>query len=215
MTNVHSPSHPLLRFLAKVVSYILHPLFIPTYIFLLLMLLVPYEFADITPWQLKLRLFSVFWLTAFFPAFAVFLLWRLKFSESIFLRTQKERIIPYIITMFFYWWMHYLSRNFADQPAVLKFFYTGIFMATSAGLILNNYYKISLHGIGMGGASMAIILFAFFYHQPMGIVIAGVLMLTGIVATSRLLISDHSQKEVYMGLLVGALCQAVAYFFVM
>lgn len=215
MTSTPSPYHPLLRFMAKVVSYIFHPLFVPTYIFLLLMLLVPYEFAGITPWQLKLRLFSVFWLTAFFPAFAVFLLWRLKFSESIFLRTQKERIIPYIITMFFYWWMHYLSRNFADQPAVLKFFYTGIFMATAAGLILNNYYKISLHGMGMGGASMAIVLFAFYYHQPMGIVIAGALLLTGIVATSRFLISDHTQKEVYMGLLVGGLCQAVAYFFVM
>lgn len=215
MTSTPSPYHPLLRFMAKVVSYIFHPLFVPTYIFLLLMLLVPYEFAGITPWQLKLRLFSVFWLTAFFPAFAVFLLWRLKFSESIFLRTQKERIIPYIITMFFYWWMHYLSRNFADQPAVLKFFYTGIFMATAAGLILNNYYKISLHGMGMGGASMAIVLFAFYYHQPMGLVIAGVLLLTGIVATSRFLISDHTQKEVYVGLLVGGLCQAVAYFFVM
>ncbi|MFM6968824.1 MAG: hypothetical protein ACKOWZ_00340 [Sediminibacterium sp.] len=215
MTNTPSPYHPLLRFMAKVVSYLFHPLFLPTYIFLLLMLLVPYEFAGITPWQLKLRLFSVFWLTAFFPAFAVFLLWRLKFSESIFLRTQKERIIPYIITMFFYWWMHYLSRNFSDQPAVLKFFYTGIFMATAAGLILNNYYKISLHGMGMGGASMAIVLFAFYYHQPMGLVIAGALLLTGIVATSRFLISDHTQKEVYMGLLVGGLCQAVAYFFVM
>lgn len=215
MTSTPSPYHPLLRFMAKVVSYLFHPLFLPTYIFLLLMLLVPYEFAGITPWQLKLRLFSVFWLTAFFPAFAVFLLWRLKFSESIFLRTQKERIIPYIITMFFYWWMHYLSRNFSDQPAVLKFFYTGIFMATAAGLILNNYYKISLHGMGMGGASMAIVLFAFYYHQPMGLVIAGALLLTGIVATSRFLISDHTQKEVYMGLLVGGLCQAVAYFFVM
>ncbi len=215
MTNTPAPYHPLIRFLAKVVSYILHPLFIPTYIFLLLMVLFPYEFAGITPWQLKLRLFGVFWLTAFFPAFAVFLLWRLKFSESIFLRTQKERIIPYIITMFFYWWMHYLSRNFSDQPAVLKFFYTGIFMATAAGLILNNNYKISLHGMGMGGASMAVILFAFYYHQPLGVPIAGVLLLTGIVATSRFLISDHSQKEVYMGLLVGALCQALAYFFVM
>ncbi len=141
--------------------------------------------------------------------------WRLKFSESIFLRTQKERIIPYIITMFFYWWMHYLSRNFADQPLVLQFFYTGIFMATSVGLIANNFYKISLHGIGMGGASMAVVLFAFYYHQPLGIPITGVLLLTGIVASSRLYISDHSQKEVYMGLLVGALCQATAYFFVM
>ena len=45
--------------------------------------------------------------------------------------------------------------------------------------------------------------------------LAGVLLLAGIVATSRLYISDHTQKEVYMGLLVGALCQAAAYFFVM
>jgi hypothetical protein len=114
------------------------------------MTLFPYEFAGITPWQLKLRLFSVFWMTAFFPSFAVFLLWRLKFSDSIFLRTQKERIIPYIITMFFYWWMHYLSRNFPDQPAVLKFFYTGIFMSSVAGLLANNSYKISMHAMGVG-----------------------------------------------------------------
>ena len=81
--------------------------------------------------------------------------------------------------------------------------------------IANNFYKISLHGIGMGGASMAVVLFAFHYHQPMGLIIAGVLFLTGIVTSSRLIISDHSQKELYMGLLVGALCQATAYFFVM
>ncbi|MFX5660556.1 hypothetical protein ABTE05_19510, partial [Acinetobacter baumannii] len=87
---------------AKVLAYILHPLFVPTYFFAFLMIAYPYEFAGITAWQLKLRLFSVFWLTVFFPAFAVFLLWRLKFSSGILLRTQKERIVPYIITMFFY-----------------------------------------------------------------------------------------------------------------
>ena len=72
VTNTPATPSPILRFLAQVVSYVLHPLFIPTYIFLLLMTLFPYEFAGITPWQLKLRLFSVFWMTAFFPAFAVF-----------------------------------------------------------------------------------------------------------------------------------------------
>ena len=79
--------------LAQLVSYVLHPLFIPTYIFLFLQYQFPYEFAGITAWQLKMKVFSVFWMTAFFPAFAVFLLWKLKFSDSIFLRTQKERII--------------------------------------------------------------------------------------------------------------------------
>lgn len=200
---------------AKVISYLFHPLFIPTYVFLFLIFQFPYEFAGITDYQLKLRLFSIFWLTAFFPAFAVFLLWRLKFSDSIFLRTQKERIVPYIITMFFYWWMYYLSRNFTDQPAVLKFFYMGIFAATVFGLILNNYFKISLHAIGVGGALAAIILFAMYYQSPLGVSMSVAAIVTGIVCTSRFLVSDHTNTEVYTGLFVGIGCQLAAYYFVM
>lgn len=216
IANEQAQQYPLpIRLLAKLVSYVLHPLFVPTYIFLLLMYEVPYEFSGITVWQLKMRLFGLFWLTAFFPAFAVFLLWRLKFSESIFLRTQKERIIPFVITMFFYWWMYYLSRNFADQPAVLKFFFMGIFIASSIGLVCNNFFKISLHGMGMGGALAAVILFSFYYQLPMGLPIAVTTLLTGIVCTSRFLVSDHTVKEVYVGLLVGIVCQIGAYLFVM
>ena len=205
----------LLTIPAKIISYVFHPLFIPTYVFVFLVYQVPYEFAGITAFQLQLRIFSIFWLTAFFPAFAVFLLWRLKFSESIFLRTQKERIVPYIITMFFYWWMYYLSRNFTDQPAVLKFFYMGIFVSTVFGLMLNNYFKISLHAMALGGALAAIILFAMYYRLPLGILMSVTAMITGMVCTSRFLVSDHTSKEVYTGLFVGIGSQLIAYWFVM
>ena len=200
---------------ARIISYVFHPLFIPTYIFIFLICRFPYEFAGITEWQLKLRLFGLFWITAFFPAFSVFLLWRLKFSESIFLRTQKERIVPYIITMFFYWWMYYLSRNFSDQPVVLKFFYMGIFIATVFGLTLNNYYKISLHAMGAGGALAAVILFAMYYRMPLGVSMSITVILAGLVCTSRLLVSDHTNKEIYAGLFVGIGCQVGAYYFTM
>lgn len=214
--NQTLPRYPLLLTItAKVISYLFHPLFVPTYIFLFLVFQVPYEFAGITEWQLKMRIFSVFWITAFFPAFAVFLLWRLKFSDSIFLRTQKERIVPYIITMFFYWWMYYLSRNFSDQPAVLKFFYMGIFMATVFGLTLNNYYKISLHAMAAGGAMASIVLFAFYYNIPLGLSISIVTLVAGIICTSRFLVSDHSSKEIYSGLLVGIISQLMGYYFLM
>lgn len=216
-TSAIAKSKPsvLLTAPAKLISYLFHPLFIPTYVFSFLIYQFPYEFAGITEYRLKLRLFSVFWLTAFFPAFAVFLLWRLKFSESIFLRTQKERIVPYIITMFFYWWMYFLSRNFTDQPAVLKFFYMGIFCATVFGLILNNYFKISLHAMGVGGAMAAIILFALHYRSPLGVSMSVATLLAGIVCTARFLVSDHTNKEIYTGLLVGIGCQLVAYYFLM
>ncbi len=199
----------------KLLSYLFHPLFIPTYIFVFLVFQVPYEFAGITEFQLKLRIFSIFWLTAFFPAFAVFLLWRLRFSESIFLRTQKERIVPYVVTMFFYWWMYYLSRNFTDQPAVLKFFYMGIFSCSVAGLILNSYFKISLHAMGVGGALAAIILFALHYRLPLGVSMSVAALITGFVCTARFLVSDHSQREVYAGLIVGITTQILSYYFIM
>ena len=201
----------VLRLSAKIISFLFHPLFIPTFFFIYLMKHFPYEFAGITDWQMKLRFFGVFWLTAFFPAFAVFLLWRLKFSDSIFLRTQKERIVPYIITMFFYWWMYYLSRNFTDQPEVLKFFFMGIFISTVAGLILNNYFKISMHGMGVGGFATAVLLTSFYYQILNGTPISIALLIAGLVCTARFLVSDHSTKEVYVGLFTGVVCQLIAY----
>jgi len=73
---------PVLKIIAKIVSYALHPLFIPTYIFLWLTLRFPINFDDITAAGLTFKTISVFLNASFFPAFAVFLLWRLKFIES-------------------------------------------------------------------------------------------------------------------------------------
>jgi hypothetical protein len=204
----------LLRYIGNFISYILHPLFIPTYFFLYLMQVLPFEFVGITEWQLTLRLFSVFWLTAFFPAFAVFLMWRLKLSESIFLRTQKERIIPYVITMFFYWWMYYLSRNFTDQPLALKFFYFGIFIATALGLIINNFMKISLHAMGVGGLLTAVILVGLHYSVDNAIWTLLAIIITALVMSARMIVSDHSKQELILGLFIGLLTQVMAYFWV-
>lgn len=205
-----------LRVMAKIFSYVFHPLFIPTYVFIWLTIRFPTMFAGITPLQLFLSKIRVFWITAFFPAFGVFLCWRVKFIDNIFLRSQKERIIPYVITMFFYWWMWYLAlRVFSGQPEVLKFFYLGIGFATVVGLILNNFYKISMHAMGVGGAIMFVILTGFYYHTYIGADIALALMAGGITCTSRLLLSEHDNKEIYSGLFVGAACQLLAYWFAM
>lgn len=204
----------LVQYLAHLFSYVFHPLFVPTYFFLYLMQVLPFEFVGITDWQLKMRLFSVAWLTAFFPAFAVFLLWRLKLSDSIFLRTQKERIIPYVVTMFFYWWMYYLSRNFTDQPIVLKFFYLGIFVASAIGMTVNNFMKVSLHAMGIAGFTTAIILVSLFYSVnnvswvPLSVLIAA------LVISARLVVSDHTKKELIVGLFIGIFTQIAAYLWV-
>jgi len=208
-------SGKLLQIVAKLVSYIFHPLFIPFYFFLFLVYQFPYEFTVSMAFELKLKLISTFIMTAFFPAFAVFLLWRLNFIQSIFLKTQKERIIPFFITMFFYWWMYYLGRTMKDQPQMLKVFYFGIFISTAIGVIINNFIKISLHGIAMGSVLMAVILCSFFYHTPLTEAISIITILTGLVSTARFIVSNHTNEEVYTGIAVGIICQVIAFWFVL
>ena len=212
--NMEKSQPMIVKFIAHLLSYVFHPLFIPTYFFLYLMQVLPFEFVGITDWQLKMRLFSVAWLTAFFPAFAVFLLWRLKLSDSIFLRTQKERIIPYVITMFFYWWMYYLSRNFTDQPIALKFFYLGIFVASAIGMTVNNFMKVSLHAMGIAGITTSIILVSIFYPITNAIWVPLAIVLTALVISARLVVSDHSKKELVVGLFIGVFTQLAAYLWV-
>jgi hypothetical protein len=212
--NMEKSQPMIVKYIAHLLSYVFHPLFIPTYFFLYLMQVLPFEFVGITDWQLKMRLFSVAWLTAFFPAFAVFLLWRLKLSDSIFLRTQKERIIPYVITMFFYWWMYYLSRNFTDQPVALKFFYLGIFVASAIGMTVNNFMKVSLHAMGIAGITTSIILVSIFYPVTNAIWVPLGIILTALVISARLVVSDHSKKELVVGLFIGVFTQLAAYLWV-
>lgn len=211
----NASAYKALKVPAKFISYILHPLFIPTFIFFWLTFRFPIKFEGITDFAMLMRKINVFWMTAFFPAFSVFLLWRLKLIDNIFLRTQRERIIPYIITMIFYWWMWYLSRNFPDQPYVLRFFYLGIFFSTIIGLIANNFFKISMHAMAVAGALSFVILTCSTYGVFLGLDIIAATLLTGFVCTSRLLLNDHSNFEVYVGFFVGVFCQLIAYWFVM
>ncbi|MEK7198364.1 MAG: hypothetical protein AAB212_00365, partial [Bacteroidota bacterium] len=69
--------------------------------------------------------------------------------------------------------------------------------------------------MGVGGAMAAIILFALHYRSPLGVSMSVATLLAGIVCTARFLISDHTNKEIYSGLLVGIGCQLVAYYFLM
>ncbi|HEX8460026.1 MAG TPA: hypothetical protein VF623_01295 [Segetibacter sp.] len=204
------PQRQYLKVLGKIFSYIFHPLFIPVYVATYVIFLHPYAFAVFDHKQKMLRLLSIAVITIFFPAMTVFLLWRLQFSNSIYLKTQKERIIPYVATIIYFFWAFYISRNLVGTPEVMTFFFLGIFLATSGALLTNNYFKISMHALGVGGAAAYMALLGIVSGEAMGIPIALTMIITGIVCTSRLLVSDHKPFEIYWGLIIGALAQMFA-----
>jgi hypothetical protein len=211
MVNVTSHP-PLIRFFAQLFSYIFHPLFIPLYVTYFLAFVHPDYFAGFNDQNKRRLLISIAFNAVLFPAITVLLLKGVRFIDSIFLRTQKDRIIPYIATITFYFWTQWVLREQPAVPRILVAFMFGAFISSSAALIANIYSKISMHAIGMGGL---VGLFLVILQQNTTLMtwpLSLAILLAGFVCTSRLIVSDHRPKEIYSGLVVGLVCQFIGGF---
>ncbi|MEO6916210.1 MAG: phosphatase PAP2 family protein [Chitinophagaceae bacterium] len=207
------PQPLLLKIFGQLFSYLFHPLFIPGYVTAFLLYIHPYAFAGFGEHLKMLRLISVVLLTAFFPAFSVFLLNRLGFADSIFLKTRKERIIPYIISMFFYFWIFYVSRNLQGSPSLFVTFLLGLFISSIAALMANIYFKVSMHGIAMGVMMAFFVMIAMEGSFAMGLYLSIAVLIAGLVCTSRMIVSNHYPFEIYVGFLLGVFCELIALVF--
>jgi hypothetical protein len=197
------------RLFGHIVSFIFHPLFIPSFITAFILYADPYAFAGMNDKAKVFKLVSVIFSTAFLPLFSVALMKQLGFIKSIFLRSQKDRIIPYIVSMIFYFWAWYVSKNLHDSP-LLTAMLLAVFLSCIAGMMANIYYKISMHGIAVGALFILFVWMASNGTVVFGSWLAIATLITGLVCTARFIVSDHSGFEVYSGLMAGALCQLVA-----
>jgi len=191
------------RVIATILSYIFHPVFVPIYVIYFLLYTEPFLFYGTTEDGRLMVLLQGIVNYTFFPLVSVLLLRGLKFIPSIKLKERKDRIIPFIICNIWYFWIWYVWRGLEGMPREMVIFAMGVFMASSIGLLFNIYMKVSMHGIALGTAVSFLCLLGFEYGQGMGIYIIIALLITGLVCTARLLLSDHTAKEVYFGLLTG------------
>ena len=209
-----TPKQPLfLQWLAKFISYVFHPLFVPLYITYFIIQIRSYQFAGINDWENLRVLLQVFVNCTFLPLVSVLLLRALNFIESVHLKTQKDRIIPYVICMIFYFWNWYAFKN-THQVKDLVSISMAIFNACVFGFLVNISMKVSMHAISAGVMCTFMALLAITDSSSFSLPLSIAVLIAGIVCTSRLIVSDHSPKEVYYGFLVGVFSQVAAHYFV-
>jgi hypothetical protein len=200
------------RIFAKIFSYIFHPVFVPLYVVAFLLYVHPSAFTSFDAVAKRQTFIIIAVNLVFFPLLSVLLLRALKFIDSIYLRTQKDRIIPYIASGIFFFWGYTVFKQQPAYPLILTSFVLGIFLASSACLMANIYFKISMHATGMGSWLGVFIILLFQNEMLMTWPLAAVVLFTGLVFSSRLLLSTHAKKDMYAGLLVGLLTQFIAAF---
>jgi len=207
-----TPRQPILiQLVAKFISYVFHPLFIPLYITYFIIQIRSYQFAGINDWVNLRTLLQVFVNCTFLPLASILLLRALKFIDSVFLKTQRDRIIPYIICMIFYFWNWYVFKNNHEVKDLVSMS-MAIFNASVLGFLVNISMKVSMHAISVGVMTTFIALLAFTDSSSFSFYLSIAVLIAGIVCTSRLIVSDHSQKEIYYGFLIGILSQLAAHY---
>jgi hypothetical protein len=207
--------NPAIRFFAHAISVIFHPLLISSYVIAFLLFIHPFLFSGIGN-QLKLfRILSVLLSSFFLPIFSIFLCWRLGFIQSMRLKSARDRIIPYVIVMIFYFWLWYVYRNQGENPPQSIAFLLGSFLAVCGAWFCNIFFKISMHAIAAGGLAMFFLLFSFRDSYASGLYLSTAILIGGLICTARMLVSDHRQRDIYAGILVGVAAEWIAWLIVM
>src|SRR5664279_3200793 len=205
--------HPsrVVRLFAYFFSILFHPLLLGSYVFAFLIYLHPAAFEGVDSHSKNLRMFSMVLFTVFFPGISLFLAWRLKLIKSLTLENRQDRLVGFIVTMFFYFWASYVFRNLPDIPPVASRFVLGTFLAVCGAWMCTIFYKVSLHAVAMGGLICFFILFGHDDPYVSGLYLVMPVLIAGIVCSARLILGAHNRFEMITGFLVGILAQSVAW----
>jgi hypothetical protein len=211
------PSFPrALKAMARFISWLFHPVFLPVFLMYFLTYEHPYLFAGFNDWHKARVVMMALLMFTFFPVITLVLLKGLRFIDSIYLRTQKDRVIPFIATMIWYFWIWYVWKNMANVPDAMEMprpavqFALACFISTILGLMMNIRMKISLHAIAVGVIMTFMFLLAFNGGFHFGTWLALSVLIAGSVCTARFIVSDHTAGEIYFGLLTGVLSMLLA-----
>jgi len=172
----------------------------------------PYYFAHLNSVQGTQIILNVVVNTIILPLLIIVGIKKLGLLDDIELTVRKQRAIPYLVLIFFFFWnfIVFLKQDF--PPAFVSVMLGAVLGLFAAYIVNILYFKISLHAIGAGaffatvlyGASLSI----FSLKWPLIIcLIAG-----GVIGTSRLYLKAHQPIEIYFGYLLGFLAQILAYY---
>jgi len=198
--------------IAKIFSYVFHPLIIPTLGMMIIFNSNSYvNFA--IPYDLKRAVIILVGLSTFvIPTLATLLLQNRGYIKSVEMETTKERILPYGFTIIFYFFTIYMMLK-APIPPIIFNFMIGALVSVILAFIINLRWKISAHMIGMGGLTGALIAISFLLSVNLIPFIALAILISGIVASSRLILNAHDPLQLVGGFILGIICQVFSIYF--
>jgi hypothetical protein len=186
----------------KVVSYVLHPLLIPTFA-TLVFLTQPDLYSIELGKLLKIWLLSVVFVFTFgIPVIGVLLLLKFKAIQTIEMNDRGERTVPLLIAGVSFMALLFSVKSTMIPPVLLYVIFSAAF-SLLAGLLINLVYKISLHTLGWGSFVASLTAISIRFGVPLLAMIVFSVLLSGIAGYARLKLNAHNPAQIYLGFVAG------------
>ncbi len=187
-------------FTARIMSMIFTPFYLPI---VGLIALFIFSYMSLLPMMYKLVMLAmVYLLTVVAPSLLIHLYRLCQGWTSHELGRKERRLVPYIISIVCYFacffWMEY--RN---TPRVISIIVVVALTIQMVCALINIWWKISTHTAAIGGVAGALLAFSIIFgFNPLGW-FSVVLILAGMVGSSRMILRQHSLRQVCYGFLLG------------
>mgnify|MGYP000107535951 CR=1 FL=1 len=133
---------------------------------------------------------------------------KFKLIASLEMHTKEERKFPYLAAAIFYFSEAYFLMHW-DVPVLVQAMMLGATLPIVITLIINIYWMISAHMIGIGGLCGMMLAISYRLQINIHFTLIALFLLAGLVAYSRLKLNAHSSAQVYAGFLLGVFVQLV------
>lgn len=190
----------------KIVAYIFHPVFIPIY-GAFMYFLVTKKYSS---FQMQIgNLLPIFILTVIIPVICFLILRNMGIISSIVMPFIKERKFAIYISLVLLLMIVYkvIPYNYTIE---LYYYFVGLIIALLSYLILLFVkFKSSMHMLGLGSLVMYLINLSVHFEINITFSLSLLIIITGIIASSRLYFKVHKNLELAIGLIIGMTTQFI------
>ncbi|MBT2556928.1 hypothetical protein J7E24_03970 [Hymenobacter sp. ISL-91] len=193
------------RLLATVLSAVFHPLLVPLYLFYIVCYQLPGVAAHPVLPGRGLVLALVAAGTLGLPGLGTALLVWLGYADSVELRQRRQRTAPLLLAALSFGATAALLHQSQQPDSLLFQMMAGMTLAVLLTLLITLRWKISAHGVGMGGAFGLLLLLNFggAAGAPGAWWLVGGAVLAAAVSHARLVLDAHTPAQVWAGLALG------------
>jgi hypothetical protein len=186
---------------AKIISVIFYPLLMPLY-GMAIIFSAPTLFGYL-PFEVKKLLFLIVLMNNVLLPFSLLPFFRYRnIISSWSVENRRERIIPLIIITLLYSVTSFIIFRFTI-PVFLKSFIYAAFFISLVVTIINFWWKISIHSVGVGALTALVLILSLKMYSPLTWYLILVIIAAGLVLSSRLKLNSHSPDQVWFGFLAG------------